>query len=484
MRFFDPKHLLFLSSLSIAFLACNKKEKAKENNKIVFENKSVTPSLVKMMPGFENVQINTLITGDDVLPESPGFVFGAQPDGAGLLKNPNGKGYIMINNHEILFSVSRVYLDETFKPLKGEYIVDAEGGMWRLCSASMAVPEEHGFGPVFLTAGESGADSRVHAIDPLGAADKKNKQRVVPALGRANMENAVPLAKDAFPGKTVVLMGEDDTNGQVMVYVSNTVGDLNNGKLYFLRRKDLDPVETNMNVGATYDVELVEADNFKDASGAEMIAQSVTKKALQLARVEDLDYRKGGGANSREVYFVSTGVNNATGKTMWGRLYKLVFDAADPLKAKLTPLIDGGANPGNDLINPDNVCVTENYVYIQEDGDSFYPAAKHDSYVWQYSIATGQHKPFITMHHRRDDPVFNSNAEVGGYNQSGNNNKLGSWEYGAMYDVSKTIGVDNVFLLNIHPHTWQKQRFLNADGTTITNNKEGGQVVILRNVPR
>lgn len=482
---FHPRNLVMMTALAAICISCKKADKPhKENKKIIFEDKSVTPSLVKMMPGFERVKINTLISSEDVLVGSPEFVFGAQPDGAGLLKDEQGRGYILINNHEILRSVSRVFLDQSFTPVKGEYIVDAEGGMWRLCSASMATPQEHGFGPLFLTAGESGADSRIHAIDPLAPADKKNNQRVVPALGRASMENALPLAKDAFPGKTVVLMGEDDSNGQVMVYISNTIGDLNNGKLYFLRRKDLNTVETNMNPGSTYDVELVEADNFKDASGAEMQAQAVAKNAIQFARVEDLDYRKGGGGKSREVYFVSTGVANTTGKTMWGRMYRLIFDASNPLSGKLTPVADGSINPGNDLINPDNVCATENYVYIQEDGDSFYPDAKHDSWVWQYNIATGTYKPFLTMWHRREDPVFNSSAENGGYNQSGNNNKFGSWEFGAMYDVSKQIGVDNVFLLNIHPHTWQKQRFLNADGTAITNNKEGGQVVILRNVPR
>jgi hypothetical protein len=53
-----------------------------------------------------------------------------------------------------------------------------------------------------------------------------------------------------------------------------------------------------------------------------------------------------------------------------------------------------------------------------------------------------------------------------------------------MYDVSGTIGVPNTFLLNIHPHTWQEERFKDADGTAITGNKEGGQVVILKNVPK
>lgn len=446
---------------------------------VVLKNYSVTPSLVTMFPAYNNVAINSLISSDDILEGSPSFVFGAQPDGAGLLKNPEGKGFVLIDNHEILRSVSRVYLDKQFKPVKGEYIVDADGGQWRLCSATMATPEEHGFGPVFLTAGESGPDSRVHAIHPFGStADKKRTDRVLPAFGRQSMENAVPLPKDAYAGKTVVVIGEDDGNGQVLLYVANQVGDLNGGKLYFLRRKDKNPVETDIVPGKKYDVEFVEVENASTATGAEIAQQSVDQLAVQFARVEDLDYRKGGGNNSRELYFVATGLRDQVGKTMWGRLYRLNLDKNNPLEGKIEVLADGGVNPGNDLINPDNVCVTDNYVYIQEDGDSFYPEAKHDSYVWSFSISTGKYQPFLKMDHRRDNAEFNAK-----YNTVAND-KLGSWEFGAMYDISKTIGVPNTFLLNIHPHTWQEEKFKDADGTTVTGNKEGGQVVILKNVPR
>jgi hypothetical protein len=82
------------------------------------------------------------------------------------------------------------------------------------------------------------------------------------------------------------------------------------------------------------------------------------------------------------------------------------------------------------------------------------------------------------MDHRRDDAVFNAK-----YNTTGNN-RFGSWEFGAMLDISDLIHVPNTFLLNIHAHTWQEHRFLNADGTTVTNNKEGGQMVILQGVAK
>ncbi|MEJ7558094.1 MAG: hypothetical protein WKF66_07265 [Pedobacter sp.] len=448
---------------------------------------SVNPSLLTTMPGFESLKITTLISSDDVLAESPNFIFGAQPDGAGIIRNPAGEGFIMINNHEILQSVSRVYLDKNFKPVKGEYIVDSDGGMTRLCSATLATPEEHGFAkPIFLTAGESGAESMIHAIDPLATAEKKNNQRTLSALGRWSAENAVPLPKGAYSGKSVILIGEDETDGQLAMYVSNTQGDLQNGKLYVMKRSTNDPVETSMSKGQSYDVEFVELDNVKSSIGAQLQQQTIDKKALMLARVEDIDYRKGSAANGREIYFTATGVSQGdkltpvNGKTMWGRVYKLVLDESNPLKGKLEVAVDGNDSPGKSIVNPDNICVTENFVYIQEDGDSFYKNNDHDGTIWQFTMASKALKPMLQMNHRRGDATFNAK-----YNPS-NNLQLSTWEYGAMYDVSELTGTPDTFVVNLHPHTWTSDKYKNADGgsTRLVNNNEGGQVVIVRGISK
>lgn len=457
---------------------------------VVLKNHSVNPSLIKSLAGFENLEITTLISSDDKLEQSPEFVFGGQPDGAGIIKNPTGEGFIMLNNHEFNRSVSRVYLDKTFKPVKGEYIVDYDGGTWRLCSATLATPEEHGFGPVFLTAGESGAESMVHAISVTGTADKKNKDRVLPALGKASMENAVPLPKTAYSGKTVIIIGEDDGAGQLLAYVANTVGDLQNGKLYFLRRTDQNAVETDMKRGTSYDVEFVEVDDAKTQTGAQIAAQSVTKKAIQFTRVEDIDYGKGSAAAGREIYFTATGQANnrkdpIPGKTMWGRVYQLSLDASNPLKGKLQLIVDGDETPSLSIVNPDNICVTQNFVYIQEDGDSFYLDTKHDGRIWQYNIATKVLKPMLEMNHRRTEATFNDK-----YNTV-KSDLLSSWEYGAMYDVSDLTGIPNTFAINIHPHTWRDVKYAGVDGSTATKTTdltssftEGGQVVIVRGIQK
>lgn len=423
------------------------------NSNINFTSNSAVPPLAVAKEGFGDLQISTLISSPDVLRDSPTFVFGAQPDGGGLMKDPNSDGYIMITNHEILKSVSRVYLDKTFKPVKGEYIVDAIGGMTRLCSATLATPEIHGFGPIFLTAGESGQESMVHGISPFGLVSEKSRQdRVLPALGKASMENAVPLPKVAYEGKTVILIGEDQSYGtshasagQLIMYVSNTVGDLIDGRLYALKRNDNNQVETSMTVGNSFDVSFVEIPNAKNLTGAEINTAVNNLGAIRFSRVEDVDYRKGSARNNREIYFTATGqaTNNAPveGYTMWGRIYKLVLNDNNPLQGRLEVVVDGDTTPGTGIINPDNICVTENYVYIQEDGDSYYQAAQHDSYIWQYNIVSKNNRPWLTMNHNRNDPAWNST-----YNQTGEM-RFGSWEYGAMEDISDIIGVPNTFIV-------------------------------------
>lgn len=486
------KQLRHTAALSLGLLAATTACQDHEPNptQVQLKAHSVTPSLVKTLAGFENVEILPLISSDDVLAGSPDFIYGGQPDGAGLLKNPSGPGYIWVTNHEYMRSASRVFLDETFKPTRGEYIVNYNGGVWRLCSATMATPAEHGFGPTFLTAGESGQESMVHAINPFLPADPSNRNRVKPALGKASMENAVPLPQAAFPGKTVIIIGEDDSNGQLVAYVSDRVGDLDGGKLYQLRRTNLDPVETHMALGGSYDVEFAEVENAAQLTGAQIAARSVENKAIQFARVEDVDYRKSGGG--REVFFTATGVSQSDGrtpvdgKTMWGRVYCLKMDENNPLKGRLSIIADGSVDPGNNIVNPDNLCVTQQYVYIQEDGDSFYEENKHDGRVWQYNLASGELKPMLEMNHRRNDPAFNAK-----YNTV-RANLLSSWEYGAMVDISELVGVPNTFMLNLHPHTWRELKFAGADKSGLTNTSsitgsggafaEGGQTVILRGV--
>lgn len=458
---------------------CSKDDNESASEKPEFKNRSNAETLVTIDPAFAStVKAFTLISSSDTIPGYPNFVYGGTPDGQGFIKNPDGSGYVMVTNHENTWAISRVYLDKKLNPVKGDYLLNTDGATFRLCSGSMATPEEHGFPrPVFLSTGESNVNAMTHAIDPLGNADPGNQSRMKKALGKFSGENAVPLHKDAYPGKTVIILGEDAGNGQVYLYVSNTIGDLDNGSLYALRRTNLDQRETSMTKGSVYDVEFVEVPGAKDLSGADIENLNSTLKSIQFARVEDLDYQKGGGAKGRELYFVATGVANDPEKTYWGRVYHLSMDAANPLKGKLSIIEEGDSNPGNDIINPDNLCVTENYVYIQEDGDSYWPGAAHNSLIWQHKISDGTKKVFIDM---KNKTMGNTK-----YNPA-NDQRFGVWEHGAMIDISGTIDVPNTFLINIHSHTWvEGDRFLNpSKATAVQSYKGGGQTLILTGVPR
>jgi hypothetical protein len=236
-----------------------------------------------------------------------------------------------------------------------------------------------------------------------------------------------------------------------------------------------------------YNVEFVEVPNAKNLTGAEMENLNASLKSIQFARVEDLDYRKGSAANNREIYFVATGVSGSTEKTYMGRMYQLKLDAIDPLKGVLKIVADGDVSPtgtnvkGTDIINPDNLCVTENFVYIQEDGDSFWPEATHNSVIWQHDIKTGTKKVFMDMTHK--DAAFLGSK----YNPTGaNQNKFGIWEHGAMEDISDVIGVPGTFTINIHSHTWTDgDKFLNpSKAVSVQTYKSGGQTLLITKVPR
>ncbi len=482
--------LLGVATLSmLAFSGCTNEEKttAPPTTAVVLQNHSATPAFVKKLAGFEGLEVFSLIGSDDKLAESPNYVFTGSADGAGLLKNADGT-FTMLVNHEDNFAVSRVTLDKTFKPVKGEYLLNSTGGIWRLCSATMATPEEHGFGPTFLTCGESGEDSQTHALDPLEINPTASKSKAVAALGQSNAENAMPLNKNAYAGKTIVIIGDDDSRangGQVLMYVGNTVGDLQNGSLYMLRRKDLNQRELDFNVGAAIDVEFVKIDNHIALKGSEINARVDVLKAIKFGRVEDLDYRKGSAANNREVYFNVTGQDGNADRSKYGRVYKLNLDAADPLKGKLELVLNGDDRTGiaKEFQNVDNIYVGENYLYTQEDPNS-YGDETHDAYIYQYNLGSKELKKVVELDHRRtaaDKEKYNRNTAGTTYVES----RFGAWEYGAMIDISKETGIANTFAICIQPHSWRGDAYKGKDGGTIRpDENQASQIIIIKGLPK
>ncbi|MFD2570278.1 hypothetical protein ACFSUS_06500 [Spirosoma soli] len=483
---------LFLSStvlLSLfGALACTNEENPNvptgPTSEVVLKNQSTTPALAKAMPGFENLEIYSLIGSDDKLDQSPAFVFGGSADGSGILKNTDGT-YTMLVNHEDNFAVSRITLDKTFKPVKGEYILNSDGGLWRLCSATMATQEEHGFGPLYLTSGESGEESRTHGVNPRADVGSAGISKEIAGLGRWSAENAVPLPKQAYSGKTIVLIGDDDSavnGGQVAMYVSNTVGDLENGSLYMLKRSDNNQKEMDMKVGTKYPVEFVQVENHKTLTGAQINAKVNDLKAIKFGRVEDVDYRK--KSTGREVYFNVTGqatsqANADYSRSKYGRVYRLTLNDADPLKGSLEVILDGDDRngPAKAFQNVDNICVTENYLYTQEDPNG-YGDETHDSYIYQLNLKTNELKPVLAVDPRR------TAADAAKYNVGGSS-KFGAWEYGSLIDVSDVIGVPNTFTLAVQPHTWTDAKYAGVDGgSKRKDEKQASQILVIKGLPR
>ncbi|WP_366182507.1 hypothetical protein [Flavobacterium ovatum] len=483
------KRIILPALLALTIVSCNKDETESDfvtNPDVVLKDQSVTPVLLTKKAGFENLELFSLLSSDDILPESPNYVFGGSADGSGLLKNPDGTYTFLVNNEDN-FSVSRITLDKTFKPVKGEYLLNSSGGTWRLCGATMATPEEHGFGPYFLTCGESGEESRTHRVDPYGNVAGANITKELPAFGRLSAENALPLNKSAFPGKTVVVIGDDDSGtygGQLFMYVSDKLGDLENGSLYMLKRNDDNQREKDMAVGQDYAVSFVKINNHTTLTGAQINASVNTLKAVKFGRIEDLDYRKGSATSNRELYFNvtgqnTTGTNADASRTKYGRVYQLNLDDNDPLKGTLKVVLDGDDRTGiaGKFQNPDNICVTTNYVYVQEDPNG-YGDETHDGYIYQYDIAKKTLKVVVELDQRR------TAVDAAKYNVGGTS-KFGDWEYGALIDVSDKIGVKDAFLLSVQPHTWTGTKYKGVDGGTVRlNEQQASQIVLIKGLPR
>ena len=483
------------------------KNKNASTNTVVLANHSVTPSLMFINRDIPNLEMYRLLSSDDVMSESPSFIFGGSADGVGLLRNGDST-FTLLTNHEDNFSVSRVTLDKTFKPVKGEYIMNSNAGIWRLCSGTMATPKEHGFGPFFLTCGESGEESMTHALNPYANAitdtlvTEATSYTLAKGLGKWSAENAVPLYKDAYPNKSVIIIGDDDSGvagGQVAMYVSNT-GDLQNGKLYVLKLKSGEYRETKMKVnGVKHNFEFIQIPNHRSLTGAQLNTFSQTNNAVRFGRVEDVDYRKGSADAAREVYFTVTGqdwtgVNADTSRTKYGRVYRMMLDKNNMLTGTIECVMDGddksASNGPATFYDVDNIYVSNDYVYVQEDPNGYALSgnpSRHDSRIYQYDIET---KGFITvteLNHRRgtsaypDSAYYNRNAAGTAYQAS----STGTWEYGALIDISDDINIPNTFILAIQPHSWRGAKYKGVDGGTLRKSEsQASALVVLKNLPR
>lgn len=459
----------------------------------IFSNKSSYAPLVSIAPQFNYVQAYSLISTPDVI--NGNFQLAGSADGAGFLKDGDN-GYIYVVNCEDSYAVARIRLDKNLIPVSGDYLLNSGvADFARQCSGTMWEAEIHGGSKdIFLSASES-INYDVKGIDPRVETPTPTADFGLDALGEFSWENAVPLPKNTYAGKTVIIGGDDDSSGsegQVTLYYSeNGDADLDNGKIYVLRFKQVSDgaggvknvtANTTYNEGQLdfnkeYEVEFVEIPNGKDLTKNEMETACTNVFASQFMRVEDVDYQKGSDANGRNVFFAVTGRGPGQGTyNDWGTVYKLQLDEASPLTGKLTQIVSGNTDTNNKdgnlgmLQSPDNICVTENFVYIQEDPNSF--SRGHSAYIYQTDINGNNPSKVLELVVRQDlDP----------------NNSTGvSGEFGSLIDVSDKVGIPGTFILAVQPHYWESASFMNLDGHTNSSREDdqASQIVILQGLPR
>ena len=279
-------------------------------------------ALVNIFGDFPNMKAIPLISSLDRLSTSDGglFVLGGSADGAGMVKD--GEELLLMVNLEDHYSVARVAFDYeikdgklNFSQLRGDYMLNSGvSDVSRQCSGTMWETAIHGgSNDLFISSSET-FNYTSRGIDPYGVPTPEAPQHIA-AFGQFAWENNVPLPEAAYPGKTVVIGGDDDSNaatnfGQVALYYSEGgEQELENGKVYVLRMEGATETsdEDDLTFNTEYNVEFVEIPGGKDLTLAEMGVASKDAFALQFMRVEDLDYGKGSAVANRTVYFAVTG---------------------------------------------------------------------------------------------------------------------------------------------------------------------------------
>ena len=423
---------------------------------------SKTPNFLKVTGQFSHLKITPILSSEDTIPNSPNFVYGSMADGAGLLAEADGT-FTLINNIEADYAIARIKLNDKLKPVSGEYILNAKAtAKTAQCSGSLITPLEHGFGPLYLSGGEWGGSSKgVFATETDKNTSEAGTAKILTAMGQWSTENAVAIGKNAYANKTVIFIGDDHSDnsipsGQLGMYVGNR-GDLEGGKLYGLK------VTTE---GITYEADMIEGTEY-DATFVELSEKEISaldtecksKGVMGFSRVEDIDWRKGSPSNNRELYFAVTGrkKEDLVGKgSIYGRVYKIVLNENDPTgTAKITCVLDGDKVDGaaREFHSPDNILVTENYVYIQEDPNGYFDRANkdHKARLYQYHLNTGSLKVVLEC-----DQAY---AKTLGYGTD----KV--WEITGMIDVTEVVNNGtNTFMIITQNHGWEP-----TDGSAFTD---------------
>ena len=455
------------------------------------------PQLTALVDG---VDIKPLITVGDTV---GGYRFEAIPDGIAI--DPRGQATFDIYvNHEtskVPFPATLVDFDNaqlshlvlkrgSGKILSGELAIASSSNYQRFCSNFFAGPAEGWDHPLVMTNEEtSDLVNRTGAAWPAVAGAEQaglavaydpatGEHRSIYGLGRMNHENSV-----AIPGfGQAVLVTGDDTfaapSSQLYMYTAaNSAGVWNDtGHLWAFVSdnaavNDYGDLSGSANVSGRF---IAVPDAIADGDQTGLEAWSNANNVFQFIRIEDLAYDRN---DHHIVYFADTGEpravpDAATGRLRRaaagtlgpygnGRIFRMVLDDSDPTVVdSLSILVDadaGGYNNVGALHQPDNVETTANSILITEDpGGHNRFAGATNARLWRYDLATGTMTAVAVV----SDPTAD-------------------WESTGVVDASKYFG-PGAFLINVQAHTVFVETAPLPSNLTITQKREGGQLLLIR----
>ena len=372
----------------------------------------------------------------------------------------------------------------------GDYAIPSSANYQRFCSNFFAGPDQGWSRSLVLTNEEAtdfvnrtgtawpataGAEQAGVAVayDPATGAYK-----TIYGLGRLNHENSV-----AVPGyNQAVLVTGDDTftapASQLYMYTAaNADGVWNDtGHLWaFVSSNaainDYGDLSGAASVGGHF---IAVPDAIADGDQTGLENWSNANNVFQFIRIEDLAYDRN---NNHIVYFADTGEPRAVADPTTGRLrraaagtegpygngriFKMVLNASDPTVVdSLSILIDadaGGYRNVGALHQPDNVETTANSILITEDpGGHNRFAGATNARLWRYDLATGTLTAVAVV----ADPTAD-------------------WESSGVVDASQYFG-PGAFLINVQAHTILVDTAPLPSIPTITQKREGGQLLLIR----
>jgi hypothetical protein len=460
----------------------------------------ITSAAPMLNPLLAGVDIKPLITVGETIGD---YRFEAIPDGIAI--DPRGHTtFDVYVNHEtstVPFPATLVDFDNaqlshlvmkrgSGRILSGEFAIDSSNNYQRFCSNFFAGPAEGWDHPLVMTNEEtSDFVNRTGTAWPAGPGAEQaglavaydpatGQHRSIYGLGRMNHENSV-----AIPGYgEAVLVTGDDTfaapSSQLYMYTAaNASGVWNDtGHLWAFVSDDAAVNDYgDLSLGDDVSGQFIAVpDAIADGDQTALETWSNANNVFQFIRIEDLAYDRN---DHNVVYFADTGepraiANPATGRLQRGpsgttgpypngRIFRMVLDNEDPTVVdSLSILVDadaGGYGNVGALHQPDNLETTANSLLITEDpGGHNRFAGATNARLWRYDLATGEMTAVAVV----SDPTAD-------------------WESSGVVDASQYFG-DGAFLINVQAHTVFVDTAPLPSNPSITQKREGGQLLLIR----